>query len=84
MNPSIVREKWTIEEEKILFDEQKINGNKWSLIAEKLPGRSDNAIKNHFYSLIRKNIRRITKIVGGKDGTRKVKKLKPIVLSRIF
>ena len=36
-------------------------GNKWSIIARNLKGRSDNATKNHFYSIIRKNLRRCNK-----------------------
>ena len=33
-------------------------GNKWSKIAENIPGRTENSIKNCFYSLIRKNLRK--------------------------
>lgn len=61
IDPNIVNKKWTDEEEKILFEKHKIFGNKWCTIASFLYGRSGNAIKNHFYSIIRKNIRKYNK-----------------------
>jgi hypothetical protein len=38
-----------------------VTGNKWSEIAKHLPGRSENSIKNFFYSRIRKLIRQYNK-----------------------
>lgn len=84
LDPSIVKREWTREEEDIMFEEHRKYGNKWTLLVEKLVGRSDNAIKNHFYSTIRKSLRRITKFLGSKDGTAKVRKIKPATLSKIF
>lgn len=37
-------------------------GNKWAEIARKLPGRTDNSVKNRFYSKIRHAIRAINEI----------------------
>ena len=46
--------------------------------------RTDNAVKNHFYSTVRRSLRKIGKI-GGRDrfGTITMKSIKPLVLSKI-
>lgn len=61
LSPEINKESWTAEEEKILFDLHKVYGNKWSVIATELEGRTDNSTKNHFYSIVRKNLRKYNK-----------------------
>jgi len=38
-------------------------GNKWAIISQKLPGRTDNCVKNHFYSKLRKAVRKLNKII---------------------
>ena len=61
LSPNINKGIWTEKEEKILFLTQLKIGNKWSELAKFLPGRSENDIKNHFYSKLRKYIRIICK-----------------------
>jgi hypothetical protein len=48
----------TDEEEKIVFNEQFAHGNKWADIAKLLHGRTDNIVKNHFYSTLRRQLRK--------------------------
>lgn len=61
VNPSIKQSSWSKEEEDRFFDLFKVLGPKWSNIASKLPGRTDNTAKNFFFCKLRKTARRIKK-----------------------
>lgn len=43
--------------------------------------RTDNAVKNHFYSTMRRCLRRINKFYGYKNSTALMKDLKPATLT---
>ena len=65
LDPAVLKEPWTAREEEKLFELHKVYGNSWAEISKHLPGRTDNAIKNHFYSSLRRNLRKFNRKQGG-------------------
>ncbi|EDR23773.1 transcription factor MYB90, putative, partial [Entamoeba dispar SAW760] len=53
-NESIYHRPWSQEEDNLILQKRKEIGNKWTIIASYLEGRSPNDVKNHFFGRLQK------------------------------
>ncbi|XP_068314768.1 MYB-like transcription factor EOBII [Pyrus communis] len=64
LRPGLKRGTFSKQEEETILTLHRMFGNKWSQIAQHLPGRTDNEIKNYWHSYLKKKVAKAEEMEG--------------------
>jgi hypothetical protein len=77
LNPELVHDPWSREEDRLLMDEYTRVGNRWISIAAVLDGRSAAAVRNRVFLLLRKKTRTVVQAMAALPPPRAAETLIP-------
>lgn len=63
LNPEVGKDSWSLAESIELLNLHRQHGNAWKKMTHTFKSRTDQAIKNHFYSFLRKILRQLSRFV---------------------
>lgn len=84
LNPDLSKEKWSHEDNIKLFQLHRELGSHWKEIAARFSKRTDNGIKNQFFSIIRKSLRKACKYCQLAIPPSAINSIKPRILSEFL
>jgi hypothetical protein len=76
LSPEVARIPWTSDEDSKLVELYRAYGNRWTLIAAQMDGRTDNDVKNRWNSSLKRRMERLSK--GEPEFKKRGRKPKPI------
>ncbi|XP_077239966.1 transcription factor MYB1-like [Tasmannia lanceolata] len=78
LRPDIKRGNISDDEEELIIRLHRLLGNRWSLIAGRLPGRTDNEIKNYWNTTLSKKVRGQTTQLANRNHSEKKPMIEPL------